>query len=576
MSWNSNLRKGTDLPTWDWLSFLPDALSYPGTTMAYDGNRFFYFMNQSGTTSQTATSTMTLWKYDTWTDGWQRLSGLTSGTSGADMVYDPVRNVLYIQNGGTTTTLQFYNLNTSTTFANGNTQVSGVTANPYTNTTLTPAFTTSNGLGGQMAMVEDISFNEPFATGTVATGTSTTIFSDSIENCLVNPGHIGCAIRFTSGNNSGQRKIISNVTFSKGNPVFAEANGTAGSSTITVDTASGISAGMTVTGRGIGDNAEVISVVGTTLTLSTPNVATVNSTATFVLDLVTITVSSAFSNIPAINDAYIVEYPQGTCASAGSASTLVMAADQTTPNTNTWRDADVVILSGTGAGQRRRIASVTSTTITLAGTSTGNARTGNFSTPPDTSSTYKIVPSSDFLYSTPANGNALAYRLDVNTNTTAQGSWSAITAPPATLQSGCQMFHGRKLAPFSIFVTRGNSTATIYRYDIGLQTWTTINPVFGSGNSYFGSSDTLAAGAHACGLWDYNRLAIHYAGTTRLYALRLSDAFVEPLGTIPYAGPAAYDGTRMENIVALDGVNWLYFQRAGGGEFYRYALEHLP
>jgi len=576
MSWSSNLRKGTDLPTWDWLSMQPDSLSYHGSTLAYDGFRYYYMINQTGTTTSTANSTTTLWKYDTWTDGWHRIATMTSCGSGGDMVYDPVRNVLIIQNGGTTTTLQCFSLNTSATLANGNTQISGVTFNPYTNTTLTPALTTTNVNGGQMALVEDISTVEPFATGTVTSGTSTTVFNDAISNCLVNAGHIGCAIRFTSGNNSGQRKIISNVTYTKGTPVFTIASGTAATSTITVNNATGISVGMSVTGRGIGYNAEVSSIVGTTITLTVPNTTTVSGTIQFVADIVIITVSSAFTNTPAFGDAYTVEYPQGTAVAGSTSSTLTIATDQTTPNTNTWRDADVIILSGTGAGQRRRIASATGTTLTLAGTTTGNARTGNWTTTPDNTSTYKIVPSSDFVYSTPGNGNTLAYRLDINTNTTAQGSWTAITAPPASFGNGHQLFHGRKLAPFSLFAMRGGSNRQVYRYDIGLQTWTEISPALGSGNAYIGPLETFSTGSHACGLWDFNRIALHVNGTTRLYAMRLTDGFIEPLATLPYAAPASYDGTRMDNVVSLDGVQWLYFQRAGGGEFYRLALEHLP
>ena len=576
MSWNSNLRKGTDLLTWDWLSMHPDGTSYHGTAIAYDNFRYFYVMYQTSSTTATTVGNQTLWKYDTWTDGWHRIGSLTSGASGADMVYDPVRNVLFIQNGAGSANLQFFNLNTSGTLQNGNTAISGITANPYTSTSLTPVFTTAISNGGQMALVEDITTVEPFATGTVASGTSTTIFNDTITNSLVNAGHIGCAIRFTSGNNSGQRKIISNVTYTKGTPVFAIASGSSAATTITVDSATGISVGMSVTGRGIGYNAQVASIVGTTITLSVANVAKVSGNIQFVADVVVITVSSAFSNTPAYGDAYTVEYPQGTAVAGSTASTLTIATDQTTPNTNTWRDADVIIISGTGAGQRRRIASATGTTLTLAATSTGNARTGNWTTTPDATSTYKIVPSSDFLYSTPGNGSSLAYRLDINTNTTAQGSWSAITSSLGAFSNGHQLFHGKKLAPFSLFAVRGNATRSVYRYDIGLQTWTEISPALGSGNAFIGTSDTFNTGAHGCGLWDYNRIALHVAGTTRLYAMRLTDGFIEPLGTTPYASPSTYDGTRMENIVSLDGIQWLYFQRAGGGEFFRLALEHLP
>jgi hypothetical protein len=47
MAWNSNLRKGTDLPTWDWLSMNPDGTSYPGSALTYDGYRYMYFLSQT-------------------------------------------------------------------------------------------------------------------------------------------------------------------------------------------------------------------------------------------------------------------------------------------------------------------------------------------------------------------------------------------------------------------------------------------------------------------------------------------------------------------------------------------------
>jgi hypothetical protein len=577
MSWNSNLRKGTDLPTWDWLSMHPDGTSYPGTTITYDGYRYFYVMFQTGTTSQTATSTMTLWKYDTWTDGWHRISGLTSGTSGADMIYDPIRNVLLIQNGGTTTTFQGFNLNVSSTLQNGNTQISGVTLQPYTNTGITPAFTTSNANGSQLAFPENINTNEYFATGTVAQSSSTSYFNDTINGSLINAGHIGTAIKFTSGSNLGQRKIINNVTYTKGRPVARTMSGSANQYTITVDSSASLSVGMTVTGLGIGYNAQVASINVNTLTLNTANIAQVTGNGLFVADFVSVFTSSSFTNIPQNGDAFIVEYPQGTIsATNASTSSAILAGDQITPNTNTWRDADILITSGTGQGQRRRIASVSGASVTLASYTAGNSNTGSWTTNPDTTSTYEIIPSSDFIYNATANSSSLFYRLDLNTNTAAVAAWSALATTPATFGNGHQLFYGRKLAPFSIFAMRGGGNRQMYRYDIGLNTWTEISPALGSGNAFIGTSDTFTSGAHACGLWDYNRLALHFGNSTRLYAMRLSDGFIEPLGTIPYAAGSAYDGSRMRNIKSIDGVNWLYFQRPGGGEFFRLALEHLP
>ena len=156
MSWNSNLRKGTDLPTWDWLSFQPDALSYPGTSISYDNFRFLYFTSQTGTTTAGATGTTTLWKYDTWSDGWHRIHQLATATgNGADLRYDPVRNVLHILNGGATQTWQIVNLNTSSVLANGNTAILGTTYQPFASASAGPTVPAAVAAGGNLSFRAD-------------------------------------------------------------------------------------------------------------------------------------------------------------------------------------------------------------------------------------------------------------------------------------------------------------------------------------------------------------------------------------------------------------------------------------
>jgi hypothetical protein len=59
------------------------------------------------------------------------------------------------------------------------------------------------------------------------------------------------------------------------------ATGTSGQKTITVNSATGIVAGQQVTGTGIGTNALVRKIVGTTVTLTVANSATVSGTITF-------------------------------------------------------------------------------------------------------------------------------------------------------------------------------------------------------------------------------------------------------------------------------------------------------
>ena len=75
-------------------------------------------------------------------------------------------------------------------------------------------------------------------------------------------------------------------------------------------------------------------------------------------------------------------------------------------------------------------------------------------------------------------------------------------------------------------------------------------------------------------MWDGQRkLLIHKESSTRLYALDLSSRELEPLATLPYAAPSAYDGHRMRVVTTTDGAQWLYIQRSGGAEFFRVPLE---
>lgn len=742
MVWNSNLKKGTDLPTWDWLSFYPNAASYPGSCMAYDGIRYVYASMQTGSTSSTAVSTTTIWRYDTWADAWQQLVSATSSGAGADCVYDPVRNVFWTTQGISTTTWNGLNLNptfpatanqviatgtagtntitilggantgsikvgmyasgtlgtavvganvtaisgnvitlssnltgsstgtglvaigqtyatvatvtgsgtsltiagtwsasivtgsvvintttaaniptgavvlsgqgTSTltisksvtsfsgqtvafyqphTLENGATAVAGVALSPYSNASMTPVLPSgSTNTGSNMTLVEDVSFGDTMATGTVHSAgafagsgaTSVTSFTEAVSSTNINIGHVGCGIRFTGTSAPSGMGVIQSVAVSRGTAVYSSVTGTAGTNDLVLQTGYtattlGLSVGMTVSGVGIADGSVITQLAGSLVTLSKNTVSgissTVSSSATFIADNITVTIAGGgLSGAPTVGNTYFVEYPQGLATATFATTTLVDSTQNWIPNT--YRDSDVIITSGTGAGQRRRIASNTSTTLTLSSATTGNTRTGAWTTQPASDSTYKIVPSSDFLYYAPGTTNAI-YRIDLNTNNN-DTTWSSALPNNGfaigTFTAGSTLMHGKKVAPFSLFMTRG---VTMYRYDIGAQGWSTVLTTAGyAAVTSMGPADSVATtGSTAAVMYDHNRIALHVNGSTRLLAVRLADGFVEPLATLPYAAPATYDGKRMFYAKSIDGVPWLYFQRAGGGEFYRCALE---
>jgi hypothetical protein len=80
-----NLKKGIDLPVFQWLRFLP-AASAAGSCMATDKrgtHRFIYIIF----------SATGFWRYDTWTDSYEQLASPPSITfaAGVSMIFDPSR-----------------------------------------------------------------------------------------------------------------------------------------------------------------------------------------------------------------------------------------------------------------------------------------------------------------------------------------------------------------------------------------------------------------------------------------------------------------------------------------------------
>jgi len=491
MAFSANLRKGTDIPTWDWLSFYPQGPTYHGTSHAWDGTRYMYWLAQTGSTG--AASTTTLWRYDTYSDAWQYLATTTNSYLGVDLEHDPVRNVLIMTTGNNTTEWRVFNLNqTSVTML-------GQTISPWSLTTITTVLPAAANNGASLYHVEDISWSDGIA-GTATGGSTTTVVANNMFAGALSSGtnsQIGMQIRMTSGAASGQRRTISAVSS----------------------------------------------------------------------DGLTATVSVAFGSSISAGDTFSLEHPTGTATATFNATTLADSTQSWT--TNIYTNHDVVITAGTGVGQRRRIASNTGTVLTLASAVTGNSRTGNWTTTPDATSTYEIVPSSDFLYYMPGNGGTGFYKIDLNTGLTAT-TWTTLTSIPAAVSGGGQISYQRARSPFSLMALRGNATSSIYQYNIAHNRICSYKRIYLVSET-FTTGSTMTAAAST----DYNKMFILRDNSTRLYAYDLTTGILEPAGTLPYAAPAGYEGHRLAYIKSADGVPWLYVQRAGGQEFYRLAIEWL-
>lgn len=485
MSVNYNYKKGIDTPTWEWLAPFPGGSSNPGTSNVYDGSRYFYWTVQFGTTTAGTVSTTQLWRYDTWSNGWQYLTGLTNSNQGIDMEFDSIRNVVYISNGSAAT-WQVFNLNTTSV------TLCGVACAPWVATTLTPILPGSAGIGTSLTMPSDDQVPAQIDSGTAdVTGNTTTNVQANAATGTFGGGMVGLQLRVTSGAQSGQIRSIASVT------------------------------------------------APTLLTLATALPAALAAGDTFVIELI---------------------------AKPATATTTTTVTDSTANwIVNAYANMDVILTSGALSGQRRRIASNTATVLTLATAVTGNARTGPFSAAPGATDSFKIVPSSDFLYYQAGNATSNLYRIDVVANPAA--TWTTLLASPGTISGGGNTFYPTAYAPYRLISVRGGGTAGLYLYDIGTNTWTTPN--------VFPGQETFNTGANTAMIKGKRKILIQIQGSTRLYIYDLLTGLFEPAGTQPYAAGAAYDGKRMRVMSTPDGAMFAYVMRASGQEHFRVALEWL-
>jgi len=479
-------RVGVDLPSWQWLSFFPGGVSYSGTSCAYDGKRYMYWIIQFGTVSAVASTTQ-LYRFDTWNNGWQYLATTTAGGYGCDIEYDAQRNVLYMIHGAALTSWQVFNLNTTAvTIANQSCAAWGVT-------TITAILPILASYGASLTMPNDLDLPVQIDSGIAdVTGNTVSIVKAINATGTFGAGMIGLQLRVTSGTQIGSKRTISAV---------ADKN---------------------------------------TVTVSPVLVGALASTDTFVIEPV---------------------------ADIGTSGTTLALTDSTSSwIVNQYADHDLLITAGTGIGDRKRIASNTATVLTLAVATVGNTRTGPFVIAPDATTVYKIVPSADFLYYQPGNGNTALYRIDVAQTTGAAWSASLATAP-AAIGPGSNTFFPGSYSPGYIMCLRGAITATIYLYNIGTKVWTTVPT--------FAGAETFTTGNNACMMHGKRKMFVQKEGQSRCYVFDLLTGMLEPAGVMPYASPGAYDGKRARFVRTPDGVEWIYLLRAGGQEFYRVPIEWM-
>ena len=186
-------------------------------------------------------------------------------------------------------------------------------------------------------------------------------------------------------------------------------------------------------------------------------------------------------------------------ATAGASTTLTNSAKSWV--VNMWANYQVRIVSGTGAGQIRTIASNTATVLTVSSSWTVN---------PDATSVYKIEGNDDFFYLLGNNAVTL-YKYVVSTNTWAtltpasaraaaagagcsaswitNASWTLTAADVPTLLYPSASGYGQNGR--YIFSFRGGASSAIDVYDIAGNTW--ISTI-----SYGNQNETFTTGTTSC------------------------------------------------------------------------------
>ena len=251
-------------------------------------------------------------------------------------------------------------------------------------------------------------------------------------------------------------------------------------------------------------------------------------------------------------------------ATAGAASTITLEAGKVFL-LNQWANYQVRIISGTGAGQIRTIASNT------AGASPVLTTSSAWTTNPDATSVYRIEGNDDYFYLL-GNNAVTMYRFSISANTwttlaptTARGGAAAtgMTADwidgvqDANWQDGSYGAHYGTSSIYRqngryIYSLRGGSSATLDVYDIAANTW--INAV-----AYGQAMESFGAGSCSVDLDGF--IYIQKDATGRVFRFDVAKNVIEPWVLNPVAQGAATAGDKMFMSTYKDGaseLNYLY------------------
>lgn len=260
-----------------------------------------------------------------------------------------------------------------------------------------------------------------------------------------------------------------------------------------------------------------------------------------------------------INTAY-ASFATGT-ATAGGASTLTNSGKNWT--VNSWTNYQIRIVSGTGAGQIRTIASNTATVVTTSAA---------WTTQPDATSVYEISGNDDFIYYIGNNAVTL-YRYSITANTwTTLSPTAARSVAPGSGMSGHWVWEATDAAWTDesaiqngryIYSFRGAGSAGLDRYDIALNTWV-------SSIIYAPATEVFGAGTKSSYLG--NKLYLQKDATSRWFEFDIPEQNMIGWTTMPVPQGASVVGDTAFDATYYDGatkINYVYILNNTSNLMYR-------
>ena len=250
---------------------------------------------------------------------------------------------------------------------------------------------------------------------------------------------------------------------------------------------------------------------------------------------------------PSWLNANYYQFATGT-ATAGGASTLTNTGKAW--KVNSWTNYQIRIVSGTGAGQIRTIASNTATVITTSAA---------WTTQPDATSVYSIEGNDDFVYYLGNNAVTLfRYSITSNTWTTLSPTAARAAAPGAgmsahwvygetntTWTNENTIINGKRIYSF-----RGAAGAVLDYYDIAANTWV-------SGVSYAPATETFTTGSKYTYIND--KLYIQKDATNRWFEYDFADQAMNGWTTMPVVQGGATVGDTAFDVTYYDGATEIHY-----------------